>query len=37
VEGEDKANRLEENIGEIFFKLSGGNWRVVLTASVHAR
>ena len=36
-EGEDKAKRLEENIGEIFLKLSGDKRRVVLTASVHAR
>jgi hypothetical protein len=36
-EGEDKAKRLEENVDEIFLKLSGGKRRAVLTASVHAR
>jgi hypothetical protein len=37
MEGEDKASRLEENVGEIFLKLSGDNRRAVLTASVHTR
>jgi hypothetical protein len=35
-QGEGKANRSEENVGEIFLKLSGGKRRAVLTASVHA-